>query len=139
MLKKRYILGIVLLLLIAVSVTTATEVSAAKYKKFDNGTKVGGYNKNGQKFSIFWAAYSNGNYVKTTCNFYKKPPGSNKKIKFAYMKTVLTKISKNKVKYTITSNLYGPKTIERHTEKTKLSAKAYYIKQIKSAYKSFTL
>lgn len=127
MLNKRYIVGIVLIFFMAIAIASAVDdVSSAKYKKFDSGKKINSNNGN----IATWTAYSNGKTVKTTLNVYAKK--GNKKVKIAYTEFTLTKISKNKLNIVIT----GKNSKNKYTEKTSLSAKAYYNKYIKSIYKS---
>ena len=131
MIKKRYIFGIFLILTMVISMAYAVDdVSAAKYKKFDQGKKY-----IGDGVTASWDAYSNGKTVKTTCNFYIKDPKTNKNTKYGSMKTTLTKSSKNTLKAKITVNVLGSKNSKTTSEKTKLSAKSYYNKHIKKLYK----
>ena len=132
MIKKRYILGIVLVLFMLIAVATAVDdVSAAKYKKFDSGKKV---SSNG--YTSKWVAYSNGKDVKCTGNFYMKIEGQS--LKIGTMKVTLVKVSKNKIKGTMTSKFIGSKKeSDTKTFKSKLSTKTYYKKNIKKLFKSF--
>jgi len=116
-----------------IAVATAVEdVSAAKYKQFDKGSK-----NLGNGVSTSWTAKSNGKTVKTVFNVYIEYFGVGK-YKYSSMSTTLTKTSKTKLKYTITTNINGSKATKKYSEKTKLSAKNYYNKYIKKAYKKMT-
>ena len=129
-----------MLFFMVIAVATAVEdVSAAKYKQFDKGSKIIGKDAVGKNVSISWNAKSNGKTVKTVCNFHKVY-GKNKKTKIASITATLTKISKTKIKYTVTTKEKGRKSVtETFIKKTKLTAKSYYNKTDKKTYRKLTL
>lgn len=132
MIKKRYILGIVMLFFMLIAVASAVDgVSAAKYKKIDQGKKYVG-----DGVTTSWNAYYNGKTVKTTCNFYIKVSKESDYYKYASMKTTLTKTSKTKLKSSMTLNILGSKSSVTTTERTSLTAKSYYTKYFRKAYTS---
>ena len=126
MLKRKYIIGILLVLLMTcVAVSAVDDVSAAKYKKFDSGQI-----KTSDESLFKYSTSYNGKTVKMTNKIYAK-----EKNKYAYLGTViyyLTKTNKKNLKMTIVISSKGFKTkksIEYH--RTNLSAKSYYNKILK--------
>ena len=114
-----------------IAVATAVEdVSAAKYKQFDKGSK-----NFGNGYSTSWTAKYNGKTVKTTCNCYYLYSGQSKKTKIGSVSGTMTKVTKNKMKSKMTINLYGSKSTKPFVDKTKLSSKSFYNKYYKKAYK----
>ncbi|MCK9150543.1 hypothetical protein [Methanobacterium alcaliphilum] len=122
---KRVILVALTLLVFVFAVQMAEPAAAAKYKKFDSGTKV------------FYSSYWN-TYYKYSWNSYKKPNyilvkdktiwyDNNEKITGKY---VLKKVNKKKLK--IVDKYYSSRTKKVTTKvyykKTKLTAYKYYKK-----------
>jgi len=131
MIKKRYILGIFLLLFMVIAMASAVDdVSAAKYTKYNSGTKVFS-----DGFTSKWVAYSNGKNIKSTCNAYMKKGG--KDVKIGTVKVNLVKVGKNKLKWTKIIKLIGAnKKTETRTVIYKSSTKSYYKKYIIPYFKS---
>ena len=139
MLRKKYILGILLAIFMLCAVVSAVDdVSAAKYKVIDKGTKYYDNDVKGDKnVKSVWKTYSNGKkiviYWKGYNNFGKKEYKlvTNSKI-------TVTKVSKTKFKITDISyrTKYVPYDKDTYYVKSKLSLKSYYSKTYKPALRS---
>jgi len=126
MIKRRYIVGIILaLLMLCAAVTAADAVSAAKYKKFDSGKAKS--NDGIIKYTTFY----NGKTVKMVNKVYTK----NSKY-VGSMTFYISKYGKNQLKAKIVTRVKGyPVQTKNSYEKTKLSPKTYYNKKIKPSLK----
>jgi len=131
MLKKKYILGILLAIFMLCAVVSAVDdVSAAKYKMTDKGTKYIDNDVKGDKnVKSVWKTYYNGKkiiiYWKGYNNFGKKKYKlvSNSKI-------TITKPSKTKIKITTISyrTKYVPYRKTTYCAEDSLGLKTYYSK-----------
>ena len=131
MLNRRYIIGILLILLMTcVAVSAVDPVSAAKYKKIDSG------NVDANDGSVIkYTTQFNGKTVKMTNKIYAI--GKNKSKYVGTATYYLTKTNKKTIKQTIVISSKGfksKKTIDYYT--TSLSAKSYYKKVLKPVLKA---
>ncbi|MCL2687805.1 MAG: hypothetical protein FWE58_04650 [Methanobrevibacter sp.] len=123
MIKKRYIIGIVLVLLIFCATVSAIDaVSAAKYKKIDSNK----YTADNGAIVKYTTSF-NGKTVKMVNKVYTKNS------KYLGSQTYyLTKTSKTQLKIKVVTRVKGsPPKVESGFGKTKLSAKSYYLKKVK--------
>jgi len=138
MLRKKYILGILLAIFMFCAVVSAVEdVSAAKYKVIDKGTAYIDNDVKGDKnVKSVWKTYSNGKkiviYWKGYNNFGKK-----KYQLVSNSKDSITKVSKTEFKITSISyrTKYVPYSKKTYYEKSSLSLKSYYLKRCKPAFR----
>ena len=131
---KKYIFISLLIFFILIAVTSSVDtISATKYKKIDQG-KINGYNG----VLVKYVTYHNGKTVKMFNKVYIK--NKNKYKQLSTMNIYLTKNTKTKLKIRIVSSSKGVPDF-KHTfyEKTRLSAKSFYKKNISpnSNYGSF--
>ena len=129
MLRKKYILGILLAIFMFCAVVSAVdEVFAAKYKVIDKGTKyIDFYEKKDKDIKSVWKTKSNGKTIVADWKVYRKFGKKNYKL-FSDIKITMTKVSKTKIKVTYINyrTKYGSYSKDTYSVKTNLSLKSYY-------------
>ena len=122
MIKKKYILGIMLaLLMLCAAVTAADEVSAAKYK-VDKGSVIYENGKAMMQWNTYLDTKTNKRTVDVTFGNYNK---KNKKyIPMEGYTTTLKKVSKTKIKIVEVELKSEEKKVKY--KKTRFTTKAYY-------------
>lgn len=138
MLKKKYIIGILLAVLMTCAVVSAMDtVSAAKYKKIDEGKNTV-YDSYNNEYVTKWYAKSNGKVVKTSWKLYAKV--NNKNVLYSNWVGSHKKTSKKVLKSSVTykKTKYMSRSKKRYQDKTTLSANKFYMKKLKPIFKNPT-
>jgi len=138
MLKKKYILGILLAIFMFCAVVSAVdEVSAAKYKVIDKGIKYFDfYEKKDKEIKSVWKTQSNGKKIVVDWKNYRKFGKKNYKL-FSDIRISMTKVSKTKVKvtYTYYRTKYGPYSKSTTYDRSNLSINRHYSEYYKSGFR----
>ena len=138
MLRKKYILGILLAIFILCAVVSAVDaVSAAKYKVIDKGTKYLDIGVKGDESAkSVWKTYYNGKKIVIYWKAYNRM-GKKKYQLVANLEITITKVSKTKVKITYINyrTKYGSYIKSTYYDKSNLSLKNYYSKYYKPDFR----
>jgi hypothetical protein len=132
MVDKKYFFALAcVFILFGALVVASDSVSAAKYKKIDNG-------ENKLIYKNSWKSYYNGKTVVTAYKMYVKYPNKLKYEIYVNNNIYLTKVSKNKLKVTVVNHRTKNNPYGKYTDyvKTVLSAKSYYNKFYKKSFRN---